>query len=128
MKFLLDTHLLLWVAADSPRLPDALRALLNDTQNAFAFSAASIWEVVIKHGLGRSDFVADPLRLRRGLLNNDYNELPITSEHALAIASLPPLHRDPFDRVLVAQARIEGIPLLTVDSTLAAYGAPVRLL
>lgn len=128
MKFLLDTHLLLWVAADSPRLPDALRALLNDTQNAFSFSAASIWEVVIKHGLGRSDFVADPLRLRRGLLNNDYNELPITSEHALAIASLPPLHRDPFDRVLVAQARIEGIPLLTVDSTLAAYGAPVRLL
>jgi len=92
------------------------------------FSAASVWEVVIKRGLGRDDFQIDPNRLRRGLLANGYEELSISSEHTLAVTSLPPVHRDPFDRILVAQARVESITLLTSDITLASYGAPVKLI
>ena len=89
-------------------------ALLHDPQNELFFSSASLWEVSIKRGLGRGDFLVDPRLLRRGLLDNDYSELPITSEHAVAADGLPPIHKDPFDRILVAQAMAEGITLLTV--------------
>lgn len=115
---LLDTHVLLWAAADSPRLSDAARHLLADLDVQPLFSAASIWEVTIKSGLGRSDFVVDPAALRRGLLANDYLEVPITGTHTVAIGSLPPMHSDPFDRMLLAQARTEGVELATVDSRL----------
>lgn len=128
MRFLLDTHLLLWVAADSPRLSAELRGWLEDPQHSFSFSAASLWEIVIKAGLGRRDFAVDPARLRRGLLTNDYSELAVSGEHALTVSSLPPLHRDPFDRILLAQARCEGLTLLTVDRQLAEYGSPARLI
>jgi PIN domain nuclease of toxin-antitoxin system len=127
MKLLLDTHLLLWAAGKPNRLSPAARRLIDSTANELLFSAASVWEVAIKRGLGRSDFQADPRLLRRGLLDNGYTELPILSDHVVAIESLPPIHKDPFDRLLVAQASVEGITLLTVDSIVAEYPGPVRL-
>ena len=126
MKLLIDTHLLLWAAAGSRRLPATARKLLLTPANELIFSAASLWEVAIKRSLGRSDFVADPRLLRRGLLDNGYTELPIASAHAVAVQDLPPIHRDPFDRMLVAQATVEGITLLTADATVAQYPGPVR--
>ncbi len=83
-------------------------------------------EVAIKSGLGRRDFLADARLLRRGLIDNGYDELAITGEHAVATASLPPIHKDPFDRILVAQSAVEGILLLTVDPIVARYPGPVR--
>jgi PIN domain nuclease of toxin-antitoxin system len=126
MKLLLDTHLLLWAAGSPGKLPAAARLLLEDPHHELLFSAASLWEIVIKHGLGRSDFQVDARVLRRGLLDNDYQELAITSEHTVSLASLPPIHKDPFDRILVAQATVEGILLLTADPVLAQYPGPVR--
>jgi PIN domain nuclease of toxin-antitoxin system len=126
MKFLLDTHLLLWAAGNPDRLPAAPRRLLDDLQNELIFSSASLWEVAIKHGLGRGDFRVDPRLLRRGLLDNGYGELPITSEHAVALNSLPSIHQDPFDRILMAQSMVEGITLLTTDPLVAQYPAPIR--
>ena len=126
MKLLLDTHVLLWAAGQPERLPAAARALLDDPQNEPVFSAASLWEIAIKNGLGRDDFKVDARLLRRGLLDNGYRELPITGEHAVAIDGLPPIHKDPFDRLLVAQSMVEGITLLTSDPLLAQYPAPVQ--
>ena len=126
MKLLLDTQLLLWAAGQPERLSKAARKLLDDPQNELVFSAASLWEVAIKSSLGREDFRVEPRLLRRGLLDNGYIELPITSQHAVNIDGLPPLHKDPFDRLLVSQALSEGITLLTTDSSLAAYPGPVR--
>ncbi len=126
MKFLLDTHLLLWAAWNSPRLPASVRELLDDPGNEPMFSAASLWEVAIKRGLGRPDFQLDARVLRRGLIDNGYTELAVRGEHAVAVDGLPPLHKDPFDRLLVAQAMIEGIVLATSDPVVAAYPGPVR--
>lgn len=126
MKFLLDTHLLLWAAGEPGRLSKAARKLLSDPANDLLFSAASLWEIAIKRTLGRQDFRVEPRLLRRGLMDNGYTELPITSEHALATEMLPPLHKDPFDRILIAQAIAEGITLLTVDSLVASYPGPIR--
>ena len=103
------------------------RSLIGDQTNALAFSAASIWEAAIKAGLGGPDFAIDPRRLRRGLLDNGYVELPVTSGHGIAVAHLPPIHRDPFDRIRIAQADVEGAILLTADRTVARYPGPVRL-
>ena len=127
MKVLLDTHLLLCAAGQPERLSVDARALIESAQNELFFSAASLWEIVIKRGLGRADFKVDARLLRRGLLDNGYSELPIASEHVVAIEGLPPIHKDPFDRVLLAQAQVEGITLLTADPTLAQYPGPVRL-
>lgn len=126
MKLLLDTHLLLGAAGVPNRLSAAALKLIDNPANELLFSAASIWEVAIKRGLGRTDFQADPRLLRRGLLDNGYSELPILSEHVVAIESLPPIHKDPFDRLLVAQATVEGITLLTADAVVAQYPGPVR--
>ncbi|TPK71477.1 type II toxin-antitoxin system VapC family toxin [Mesorhizobium sp. B2-4-15] len=128
MKLLLDTHLLLWAASEPDRLPLAALAEIEDPSNELLFSAASLWEVAIKRGLGRDDFTVDPRLLRRGLFDNGYRELPVTSEHAVAVDGLPPIHRDPFDRILVAQANIEGITLLTTDNIVARYPGPIRKL
>jgi PIN domain nuclease of toxin-antitoxin system len=100
--------------------------LINNPDNELLFSAASLWEVAIKRGLGREDFKVDARLLRRGLLNNGYSELPIISDHFVATESLPPIHKDPFDRVLVAQATVEGITLLTIDSLVSQYPGPIR--
>lgn len=127
MKLLLDTHLLLWAAGQPDRLSNEARTLIDSPVNELYFSAASIWEVVIKSGLGRDDFRADARVLRRGLLDNAYAELPVGSEHAIAIDGLPAIHKDPFDRILIAQAQVEGITLLTVDPLLARYPGPVRV-
>lgn len=126
MKLLLDTHLLLWAAGAPDRLPAAAHQLLEDPQNELLFSAASLWEIAIKRGLGRPDFQVDARVLRRGLLDNGYQELAITSGHAVSIDSLPPIHKDPFDRILIAQATVEGITLLTTDALVARYPGPVR--
>ena len=126
MKLLLDTHLLLWAAGQPERLSSAARGLIEADENELIFSTASLWEVVIKRGLGREDFKVDPRLLRRGLLDNGYSELPIGSEHVVAIDTLPQLHKDPFDRILIAQALVEGITLLTRDPVVARYPAPVQ--
>lgn len=126
MKLLLDTHLLLWAAGKPQRLSEEAGDLIADCDNLLYFSAASLWEVVIKAGLDRHDFKVDPRLLRRGLLDNGYEELPITALHTLAIENLPRLHKDPFDRLLIAQATVEGITLLTTDATVAAYPGPIR--
>ncbi len=126
MKFLLDTQLLLWSAGQPERLSAAARKLLRSPQNELLFSAASLWEIAIKRTLGREDFRVEPRLLRRGLLDNGYAELTITSQHAVSIDSLPSLHKDPFDRLLLAQAFTEGITLLTSDAQLARYPGPVR--
>ncbi len=126
MKYILDTHLLLWAAGNSRSLPRKVRRLLDDDSIQPVFSAASIWEIVIKNGLGRTDFETDPRILRRQLLENGYMELGITSEHALGVERLPPLHKDPFDRILIAQSMVEGIILLTCDPVMAQYPAPIQ--
>jgi len=126
VKLLLDTHLLLWAAGQPERLSVAARAQLDNPRNELLFSAASLWEIAIKHTLGREDFRVEPRLLRRGLLDNGYTELPVTSQHAVSIGGLPLVHKDPFDRLLLAQALIEGVTLLTADVQLAAYPGPVR--
>lgn len=126
MNLLLDTHILLWAAGECERLSRGARELIENPEHRVCFSAASIWEVVIKNGLGREDFQVDPHLLRRGLIENGYVELPVTSAHTLALAHLPPIHRDPFDRILIAQAQVEGFLLLTVDATILQYNGPIR--
>ena len=127
MNLLLDTHLLLWAASEPERLSAGVRTLLLDPANQLVFSAASLWEISIKDGLERADFNVDPRRLWRMLLVSGYRELPVTSEHTVAVNELPRLHKDPFDRILVAQARVEGLTLLTVDKAVAKYGDGVRM-
>ena len=126
MKLLLDTHILLWAAQGVEHLPLDAQTLMNDLKNELLFSVASLWEIVIKCGLGREDFKVNPRLLRRSLLDNDYHELPILSEHAVAIDALPLIHKDPFDRMLIAQATVEGITLLTADAQLSKYPGPVQ--
>lgn len=126
MKLLLDTHLLLWAAGLPDRLPAEAAALIADPGNEPLFSPASLWEIAIKRGLGRDDFQVDPRLLRRGLLDNGYAELPILGEHAVAVDGLPALHKDPFDRLLVAQAQVEGVTLLTANPVVARYSGPIR--
>jgi PIN domain nuclease of toxin-antitoxin system len=125
VKLLLDTHILLWSALQPNRLSAAARKLLNDPRNELFFSAASLWEIAIKKALGREDFRVEPRLLRRNLLENGYTELPITGEHAVNVDGFPRLHKDPFDRLLLAQAHTEGITLITADAQLAGYGGAV---
>jgi PIN domain nuclease of toxin-antitoxin system len=126
LKLLLDTQLLLWAASQPGRLSVDAREMIDDARNQLLFGAASLWEVAIKSGLGRSDFRVDASLLRRGLSDNGYTELAINGQHAIAIASLPPIHKDPFDRMLVAQSTVEGILLLTADPIVAQYPGSVR--
>jgi PIN domain nuclease of toxin-antitoxin system len=126
LKLLLDTQILLWAAGQPERLSGAARRLLNNQRHELLFSAASLWEIAIKNSLGREDFRVEPRVLRRGLLDNGYTELPVTSQHAVNIDALPMLHKDPFDRLLLAQATTEGITLVTGDEQLARYPGPVR--
>lgn len=126
MHLLLDTHVLLWAAGLPNRLSDQAKALIEDPENHPLFSAASLWEITIKRGLGRTDFRVEPQVLRRGLVENGYDELAITGTHAMAAGYLPDLHKDPFDRILVAQAESEGVLLLTADELVVQYPGPIR--
>ena len=127
MTLLLDTHLLLWAAGDSGQLSPKAQNLLGNPATELMFSTASIWEVVIKSALGRDDFRVDPQRFRNGLIQNGYSELEIRSEHALAVGSLPPIHKDPFDRILIAQAQVENVTLLTTDNKMAGYPGRIQV-
>ncbi len=120
MRLLLDTHVFLWWLADDDRLKKAERESIRSPENDVYLSAASIWEIVIKQGLGRLRVPesASVATLRLGL-----QPLPITFEHAEATATLPPLHGDPFDRILVAQARTETLTLVSYDKAIRAYPA-----
>ena len=121
MNLLLDTHVLLWLAARDDLMSPKADALVKDMDNTLWFSVVSLWEVTIKRSLNRPDFQTDAGVLRAGLLSNEYRELPIEGRHCLGLASLPPLHGDPFDRMLLAQAIGEGMQLVTADRKLAAY-------
>ena len=123
MKILLDTHVLLWAAQGSEKLSESAISMLNDGENTLFFSPINMWEIVIKSGLGRSDFSVDTPILRRSLLDNGYQELVLTSQHTLAVANFPHHHKDPFDRILLAQASVEGFYFLTADEILPQYGS-----
>lgn len=121
MKLLLDTHIVLWAAGQPEKLSDSARTLLTTPENLLFFSVASLWEIVIKRGLGREDFKVNPRRLRKMLITHGYSEVDVSAEHVFAVEALPLLHRDPFDRLLLAQARTEGMLLLTVDASVSQY-------
>lgn len=121
MELLADTHVLLWAAAEPERLDERSRDMILSPEAQVWFSAVSIWEVAIKSGLGRDDFKVSPYILRRALLDHDYRELTVNSTHAAAVSTLPSIHRDPFDRLLLAQAEIEGMLFLTADEQLLEY-------
>lgn len=125
MNLLLDTHYLLWAAARDAVPSAQADALIKDPANSLWFSVASLWEVAIKRGLDRPDFWTDPGTFRAGLLSSGYQELAVEGRHVLGLSILPPIHRDPFDRILLAQATAEGMRLLTADARLASYGGPV---
>lgn len=127
MRILLDTHLLLWLLSGSPRMPREAKRLVQDVANEVFFSAASVWEVAIKRGLRRNDFVVEPGRLAETLSRAGLGELAVSAAHAARVASLPAIHRDPFDRLLVAQALAEPMTLLTNDAMLADYGGIVQV-
>ena len=127
MKFLLDTHLLLWAAGQPERLSKPARELIENPDNMLFFGAASIWEIAIKSSLGREDFKADSRLIRRGLIDNGYREISISSEHAAGVKALPLVHKDPFDRLLIAQSLVEGMPLVTVDPILSQYPGMIQL-
>ncbi len=121
MKLLLDTHIVLWAAGQPEKLSESARTLLTTPENGLFFSVASMWEIVIKRGLGREDFKVNPRRLRKMLIANGYTELSVDAEHVFTVETLPLLHKDPFDRLLLAQARTEGMLLLTVDVSVSQY-------
>ena len=127
MRLLLDTHILLWAAGYPGRLTPEARSLLDDPATELLFSTASIWEIVIKKALGRRDFHIEPRQFRDSLIQNGYSELAIRSEHSLTVGLLPLIHRDPFDRMLIAQAQVENITLLTMDNKLSRYSGPVKM-
>lgn len=127
MRLLLDTQLLLWAAGAPDKLSSEARQLLEDPENQLIFSPVSLWELALKQTLGRRDLRVDIRLLRRGMLDNGYLELAITGAHAIAMESLPALHTDPFDRMLVAQAKAEGAALLTADPLVAQYHGPARM-
>ncbi len=128
MQLLVDTHLLLWSVAASRKLPAKARELLTDPENEVLYSAASVWEIAIKSGFRRADFQVDLPSLLRAFAGAGFTELAISSAHAAHVLSLPDLHKDPFDRLLVAQAQTEPAVLLTNDEQLGPYGAHVHVL
>jgi PIN domain nuclease of toxin-antitoxin system len=127
VKYLLDTHLLIWAVTGDKKLSATAAALIDDAENTPVFSVLSPWEIALKRGLRRKDFLYDAQLVHQALLKNGYEELSILSQHVVAVDALPPIHKDPFDRLLVAQAMAEGIVLLTADATVAQYPGPVRL-
>jgi PIN domain nuclease of toxin-antitoxin system len=126
MRVLLDTHVLLWALAEPRRLDGETRATIESGDTQVLFSAASIWEIAIKAGLGRSDFAFDPTEIAQAALDTGFTELAVRLNAAALVSRLPLLHRDPFDRVLVAQAIVEPATLYTTDQQLVPYSDLVR--
>jgi PIN domain nuclease of toxin-antitoxin system len=126
MRLLLDTHILVWMTSESKRLSASTRDLLGNPENTPVFSAVSLWELAIKVALRRENFQVDARRVRGALIANDFEELPVRGDHAVAVSDLPLIHTDPFDRLLIAQATVEGITLLTSDRLVARYPGPIR--
>ena len=126
MRVLLDTHIAMWTFFQQRRLSVKARSLIEDRQNSLIFSTASLWEIAIKRALGKREFQFDPRVLRRAMLDDGYEELPVRGQHAVEVDSLPPIHKDPFDRILIGQAMVEGITLLTADPMIARYPGPIR--
>jgi PIN domain nuclease of toxin-antitoxin system len=126
MRFLLDTHFVIWVPVDADQISAQARTILTQPENQFLFSVSSIWEIAINRAAQRGNFGFDPREIRRLMIENGYEELTIQSQHAVAVDSLPPIHKDPFDRILIAQAMVEGITLLTADPVIAQYPGPIR--
>jgi PIN domain nuclease of toxin-antitoxin system len=124
VNHLLDTHILLWILADPDKVPGAMRRIVEDTGNRVWFSAASIWEIAIKHSLAKADFTVEPATIWKAAQETGLEELVVTAEHSVGVDALPWLHRDPFDRLLVAQARAAGMKLLSVDPKVNAYFLP----
>ena len=125
MNLLLDTQLVVWLSVATHRLPARARDLIQDPANVVYFSVVSIWEVAIKRSLNRPDFTLDPFDLRQTLLAADFAELQVTGPHAAQVVGLPRIHGDPFDRLLLAQAYVEGVQLVTIDKVLARYPGPI---
>jgi PIN domain nuclease of toxin-antitoxin system len=125
VRLLLDTQVMLWALTGSARLGKAARRLIVDPANEIYVSTASIWEIAIKHALGRGDMPVSGARAAELCAAAGYRELPVSWHHAVAVETLPPLHADPFDRILVAQATAEPMRLLSRDAAVAAYGAMV---
>lgn len=125
-SLLVDTQLLLWAAFEPDRLSPRARALLASRTHALCFSLASVWEVALKTSLGREDFRVDAALLYKALVAEGWTEVPIAPQHLFRVGTLPWVHRDPFDRLLVAQAMEEGLTLLTADASLAGYGPCVH--
>lgn len=121
MNILLDTHIALWAITASPRLPSKARELIESPRSSVWISATSIWEIAIKHSLGRGDMPVSGSEALRYFRDSGYGFLPIEPEHAAAIENLPQHHTDPFDRILVAQALVEPMRLITSDSMVARY-------
>lgn len=128
MRLLLDTHIALWAIADSPRLPGHARKLILDPANSIHVSTASVWEIAIKHMLGRGDMPVSGSQASAYFRQSGYLELPIIDAHIATLESLPPYHADPFDRVLVAQALAEPLRLLTHDALVSQYSDSIILL
>jgi PIN domain nuclease of toxin-antitoxin system len=126
VKLLLDTYVLLWASEPSPKLPRWAATFIDDPENTVLFSAASLWKLAIRRASARADFDVDPRVFRANMVDCGYQELPIRSEHAIAVADLPGIHKDPFDRILVAQSLVERVTLLTSDATVARYPGPIR--
>jgi PIN domain nuclease of toxin-antitoxin system len=126
MRYLIDTQLTLWIPSGDARVSSKMLRLLEKDENEFLFSTASLWEIAIKRSLGKADFQIDPRGVRRQLQRAGYEELPVLGEHAMAVDGIPFIHKDPFDRLLIAQAMVEGITLLTSDATIARYQGPIR--
>ena len=126
MTFLLDTQIAIWALFDDPHLSAEASAILSSRENTLQFSVCTIWEIAIKRALRKPDFQHDPREIRRFLIRHGCAELPIQSEHVFEVDTLPPIHKDPFDRLLIAQAMVEGITLLTADPLIAQYPGPIR--
>ncbi len=127
MKILLDTHLLLWVISNDEHLSAQAKELIDDDRNELYFSVVNIWETAIKHNFGRQSFLFQPRNVRRSLLEHGFGEIEISSEHAITAGELPRLHRDPFDRLLIAQAAVEDVVLLTSDAAMTRYSGSICL-
>jgi PIN domain nuclease of toxin-antitoxin system len=123
MRVLLDTHSFLWLVTDHPMLSSKAKSIFLDNDNTLLLSAISGFEIAVKYSLGKLELAEDPdLFIKNRIQKNALTVLPLMMEHAIRLAGLPFHHRDPFDRLLVAQAMVEQVPILSADSALSAYG------